>query len=100
MKVRRAERLERLLAVMILAYIILIVLGAGDIGKCLRKEVEIVRKKCRHGTTRTLSVLSMALMAITDTFLLSRRELIKTLVSCLRDLTNNFFGRVVTPCFD
>ncbi|MFH0795809.1 MAG: transposase [Candidatus Omnitrophota bacterium] len=65
-------------------------LGASDIGKSLRKEVEIVRKKCRHGTTRTLSVLSIALMAITDTFLLTRTDLIKTLVLCFRKITDNF----------
>jgi len=51
----------------------------------LRKELEIVRTKCRHGTKRTLSILSIALMAISDTFLLTRPQLIERLVLCLRD---------------
>ena len=85
LKVRKAERLDRLLAVMIIAYILLLVLGAGHLGVSLRKELEIVRTKCRHGTKRTLSILSIALMAISDTFLLTRPQLIERLVLCLRD---------------
>lgn len=85
LKVRKAERLDRLLAVMIIAYILLLVLGAGHLGIALRKELEIVRTKCRHGTKRTLSILSIALMTISDTFLLTRPQLIKRLVLCLRD---------------
>ncbi|OIO33993.1 MAG: hypothetical protein AUJ76_04385 [Candidatus Omnitrophica bacterium CG1_02_41_171] len=94
LKVRKAERLDRLLAVMVLAYILLLVLGVSSIGKRLRKEVEIVRRTARHGTKRTLSVLSIALMAITDTFLLNRTNLIKVLVDCLRSLTQN----LSVPC--
>jgi len=94
LKVRKAERLNRFLAIMVLAYILLLVLGVSNIGKRLRKEVEILRTKPRHGTKRTLSVLSIALMAITDTFLLNRANLIKVLVDSLRSLTQN----ISVPC--
>lgn len=94
LKARKTERLDRILAVMIIAYIVLLVLGAGPLGMSLRKQLEIVRTRCRHGTKRTLSVLSIALMAISDSFLLTRPELIRRLVLCLTDaVTGNF-------CFD
>jgi len=88
-KVRKAERLNRLLAGIVLIYILFLVLGVSELGKELRKKLEIVRYRARHGTKRTLSVLSLALMAITDTFLLSRFNLIKVLVDCLRKLGEN-----------
>lgn len=89
LKVRKAKRLNRLLAGIVLLYILLLVLGVSELGEELRKKLEIVRHKARHGTRRTLSVLSLALMAITDTFLLNRLNLIKVLVDCLRKLRQN-----------
>ena len=89
LKVRKAKRLNRLLAGIVLVYILLLVLGVSELGKELHKKLEIVRHKVRHGTKRTLSVLSLALMAITDTFLLNRFNLTKVLVNCLRKLRQN-----------
>lgn len=89
LKVRKAERLDRLLAGIVLLYILLLVLGVSELGEGLRKKLEIVRHRARHGSKRTLSVLSLALMAITDTFLLNRLNLIKVLVDCLRKLRQN-----------
>ena len=80
LKVRRGERLDRLLGAMVLTYILLLVLGAGEIGKFLRKRIEILRSKPRHGTRKTLSVLTISLFAISDTFL--RDNLINTLTEC------------------
>ena len=79
----------RLLADIVLLYILLLVLGVSELGEELRRKLEIVRHRARHGTKRTLSVLSLALMAITDTFLLNRLNLIKVLVDCLRKLRQN-----------
>lgn len=89
LKVRKAERLDRLLAGIVLLYILLLVLGVSELGEELRKKLEIVRHKARHGTKRTLSVLSLALMAITDTFLLNNCNLTKVLVNCLKKLRQN-----------
>jgi len=89
LKVRKAKRLNRLLAGIVLIYILLLVLGVSELGEELRKKLEIVRHRVRHGTKRTLSVLSLALMAITDTFLLNRLNLIKVLVDCLKKLKQN-----------
>lgn len=82
LKVRKAERLDRLLGVMVLTYILLLVLGVSEIGKFLRKRIEIPRSKARHGTRRTLSILTISLFAISDTFLLSRNNLPNILTEC------------------
>jgi len=83
LEVRKAERMDRLLAGMAITYILLLALGISDLGLQLRKELEVLRKKPRHGTRRTLSVLSIALMAVTDSFLLTLANLMKILVQCL-----------------
>ena len=86
LKVRKGERLDRLLGAMVLTYILLLVLGAGEIGKFLRKRIEILRSKARHGTRKTLSVLTISLFAISDTFLLTRDNLINALTECFNQL--------------
>jgi len=80
------KRLDRLLGAMVLTYILLLVLGISKIGKFLRKRVEILRSKARHGTKKTLSVLTISLFAISDTFLLTRDNLINALTECFNCL--------------
>lgn len=82
LKVRKGQRLDRLLAAMALTYILLLVLGISKIGRLLRKRIEIIRSKARHGTRRTLSILTISLFAISDTFLLTRANLINLLTEC------------------
>ncbi len=77
LKVRKGERLDRLLGVMVLTYILLLVLGISEIGKSLRKRIEIPRSRPRHGTRKTLSVLTISLFAI------SGCPDIRTLNNCL-----------------
>ena len=86
LKVRKGERLDRLLAVMVLTYILLLVLGISKIGKFLQKRIEIPRSKARHGTRKTLSVLTISLFAISDTFLLTRDNIINILTECFNRL--------------
>jgi len=86
LRVRKAERLSRLLCGLILVYILLLTLGGSCLGEGLRKAFEIPRLKPRHGTTRALSVLSLALMAITDTFMLNLSNLLRILTELLRKL--------------
>ena len=83
LEVRKAERMDRLLAAMAITYILLVALGVSSLGQQLRKELEVLRKEPRHGTRRTLSVLSIALMAVTDSFLLTLSNLMKILAQCL-----------------
>jgi len=86
LKVRRAQRLGRLLAALAIGYILLLALGSSRLGKQLRGQLEILRKRTRHGTRRTLSVLSIALMAVTDSFLLNRTNLMSVLAASLMRL--------------
>ena len=86
LKVRKGERLDRLLGAMVLTYILLLTLGASEIGKFLRKRIEIPRSKARHGTRKTLSVLTISLFAISDTFLFARDNLINILTECFNQL--------------
>ena len=83
LKVRRTQRLGHLLAALAIGYILLLALGGSRLGKQLRRELEILRKRARHGTRRTLSVLSIALMTVTDYFLLNRTNLMSVLADCL-----------------
>lgn len=86
LKVRKGERLDRLLGALVLTYILLLILGIGEIGKSLRKRIEIPRSRPRHGTSKTLSVLTISLFAISDTFFLARDNLINILVECFTRL--------------
>ncbi|MBE9572390.1 MAG: transposase [Proteobacteria bacterium] len=83
LKVDKAEKIGRLLICMAIAYVLLIVMGDSDLGRQLRKRIEVLRKRRRHGTRRTLSVLSIALFMATDSFLLTLSNLMGLLASIL-----------------
>jgi hypothetical protein len=91
LQAKKAEKIERLLVCLAIVYILLIIIGDSELGRQLRKKIEIPRKKCRHGTRRTLSVLSIALLMITDSFLLTFTELMKVLSSILSSSTQGFY---------
>jgi len=59
LKVRHPERLARLLLAFAIAYALVLLLGASQLGKALRDQIEIRRARPRHGTTRTLSILTL-----------------------------------------
>jgi hypothetical protein len=83
LKVRKAERLNRLLMGLSLGYVLLLALGTGQLGQQLRREMEILRRTARHGTRRTLSDLFLALLVLSDVWLFSPANL-KTLIGeCL-----------------
>lgn len=83
MKVCKAVRLNRLLIGLALGYILLLALGASRLAQHLRREMEILRKKTRHGTPRTLSVLSLAVLVVADLLLLNLANLRNILKECL-----------------
>jgi len=59
-----ALRLNRLLLVFSLAYLLCLALGSTEEAQAVRAFVEIKRHKPRHGTTRTLSVLSIGILRL------------------------------------
>jgi hypothetical protein len=59
-----APRLTRLLLAFSLSYLLCLALGSTQEALVVRSFVEIERRKPRHGTTRTLSVLSIGILRI------------------------------------
>lgn len=59
-----AARMGRLLLAFCLVYILCILLGDSPLGEQARKAFEIPRRHARHGTTRTLSFLSIAMIML------------------------------------
>jgi hypothetical protein len=56
--------LGRLLLAFCLAYCLAVVLRAGPAGTAARPTFEIRRRRARHGTRRTLSVLTIAMLML------------------------------------
>ena len=59
-----APRLTRLLLAFSLSYLLCLALGSTEQALAVRAFVEIERRKPRHGTTRTLSVLSIGILRL------------------------------------
>ncbi len=59
-----APRLTRLLLAFSLSYLLCLALGSTEEAQVVRAWVEIKRTKPRHGTTRTLSVLSIGILRL------------------------------------
>lgn len=62
--VNPAPRLTRLLLAFSLSYLLCLALGSTEEALVVRAFVEIRRRKPRHGTTRTLSVLSIGILRL------------------------------------
>jgi hypothetical protein len=59
-----APRMGRLLLAFCLAYILCVLLGESPLGEQARSQFEILRRTPRHGTRRTLSALTMAMLIL------------------------------------
>ena len=64
LKVRIAERTGRLLLAFCIAYCLALVLGVSPEAQAARLDLEVQRRQARHGTRRTLSVLSLAMLML------------------------------------
>jgi hypothetical protein len=64
LKVRIAERTGRLLLAFCIAYCLALVLGVSPEAERARLDLEAPRRQARHGTRRTLSVLSLAMLML------------------------------------
>lgn len=65
LRARVPERLGRLLLAFCLVYAVLLLLGVTPAGVRARRDLEILRQQPRHGTRRTLSALSVAMLMLT-----------------------------------
>lgn len=64
LQVRIAERTGRLLLAFCIAYCLVLVLGVAPEAQQARRDLEIPRRRPRHGTCRTLSVPSLAMQML------------------------------------
>lgn len=64
LKVHVAERTGRLLLAFCIAYCLALVLGVSPEAERARLDLEVQRRRPRHGTRRTLSVLSLAMLML------------------------------------
>ena len=64
LKVRLAERTGRLLLAFCIAYCMALALGVSGEARLARRDLEILRRTPRHGTRRTLSILSIAMQML------------------------------------
>jgi hypothetical protein len=64
LEVDQAPRLGRLLLALSSAYILVVLLGSGEIAASLRTHLEVLRGQPRHGTRRRLSALSIGILAL------------------------------------
>jgi hypothetical protein len=83
LEVDAAPRLGRLLLALSIAYILAVLLGAGEIAQRVRTHSEVLRSKPRHGTRRRLGALSIGILALSlGRFAdLARRELNRLLTA-------------------
>jgi hypothetical protein len=64
LKVRITERTGRLLLAFCIAYCLALVLGVSPEAQRARLDLEVQRRRARHGTRRTLSALSLAMLML------------------------------------
>jgi hypothetical protein len=64
LEVDAPARLGRLLLALSIAYILAVLLGAGEIAQRVRAYCEVLRSKPRHGTRRRLGALSIGILAL------------------------------------
>jgi hypothetical protein len=64
LQVDATQRLSRLLLALSIAYILAVLLGAGELAGAVRAHAEVRRCKPRHGTTRRLSALTIGILAL------------------------------------
>jgi hypothetical protein len=64
LKVRVAERTGRLLLAFTIAYCLALALGVSSQAQAAREHLEVRRRRPRHGTRRTLSVVSVAMQML------------------------------------
>jgi hypothetical protein len=78
-----APHLTRLLLAFSLSYLLCLALGATEEATQVRAFVEIPRRKPRHGTTRTLSALSIGMirLSLPQFAFQAKREILKILMT-------------------
>lgn len=91
-----AVRMSRIMICLTITYMILLAVSATGEARRVRKNLEVRRRKSRHGTRRTLSALTIALLAI-ENLLRSNTKSLEQLFIRLFDCWNT---GLFSPAFD
>jgi hypothetical protein len=83
LKIQTAERLCRLLLALTLAYICVLLLGSSPWAQRYRCRFETIRPQARHGTQRTLSVLSLGMLVLgtLELFTAAQKQLLRIIAA-------------------
>lgn len=87
LQVSVAARMGRLLLAFCLAYVLCLLLGDSLLGEDARQVFEIQRNRPRHGTTRTLSVLTLSMLMLSHPDWLKRS--LRYLIQIIRNAIHN-----------
>lgn len=87
-----AQRMARMLICVAVVYIILIAMGESDSAVRMRKEMEICRKRPRHGTRRTLSVLTVTLLVLSQVLIRSSEPPVSQVRRLMESWTHGLFS--------
>jgi hypothetical protein len=87
-----SQRMARMLICLAIVYVMLIAMGETDTALRMRKAMEIRRKKPRHGTRRTLSVLSITLLVLSEVLYGSGVAPILLLLQLMESWTHGLFS--------
>lgn len=87
LQVSVAARMGRLLLAFCLAYVLCLLLGDSLLGEDARQVFEIQRNRPRHGTKRTLSVLTLSMLMLSHPDWLKRS--LRYLIQIIRNAIHN-----------
>lgn len=95
LRVDRPVRMARIMICLAIAYLFL--LGLGDTGQArrTRKELEVRRRRSRHGTTRTLSALTVAMLTIQSLMLQDMARLVNLFFSLAEGWDKGIFSEAI-----
>lgn len=86
------EKMARLLICMAVAYTVLVAMGATQEGLRTRKSMETRRRTPRHGTRRTLSVLTIAIITLSNLLMSSQANARARLAEIMGTWTAGIFS--------
>jgi hypothetical protein len=90
--VEPADKMARMLCCLAVAYTILLALSQTPPARAVRKDMEVRRRTARHGTRRTLSALSVAILTLIDAIFTTDGGLYRLLAALMGCWTHGVFS--------
>jgi hypothetical protein len=86
------DRMARMLVCLAIVYIVLVALGETEEAAQMRRNMEVRRRTARHGTRRTLSVLTIAFLVLSELFLGSFASALQLLKEMMNSWTHGLYS--------